>query len=147
MPWARAEALAILLPFLEPEEERIQACRQVLDTLRDAEQDSDQADLLAKLASYLPGLLCEEALATARAIESSGSRFRALSALLPLLHQQPAATFRDLWQNNLHHLATRPRPDFLSDLRALCPTLVALGGQEAVVETYAAVEDVGRWWP
>lgn len=147
LPWARAEALTILLPFLEPEEERIQACRQVLDTLRDAEQDSDQADLLAKLASYLPESLYGEALATARAIESSGSRFHALSALLPLLLQQPAATFRDLWQNNLHHLATRPRPDFLSDLRALCPTLVALGGQEAAVETYAAVEDVGRWWP
>ena len=147
LPWARAEALAILLPFLEPGEGRIRACRQVLDTLRDAEQDSDQAHLLVELASYLPESLYEEALATARAIESSGSRFQALSALLPLLHQQPAATFRDLWQNNLHHLATRPRPDFLSDLRALCPTLVALGGQEAVVETYAAVEDVGRWWP
>ena len=147
LPWARAEALVILLPFLHPEEERVRACRAVLDTLRDAEQDSDQAHLLTELASYLPESLYEEALATARAIESPASRFWALSTLLPLLPQQPAATFRDLWQKNLHHLATRARPDFLSDLRALCPTLVALGGQEAVVETYAAVEDVGRWWP
>jgi predicted MPP superfamily phosphohydrolase len=146
LPWARAEALAILLPFLHPEEERVRACREVLDTLRDAEQDSDQAHLLAALASYLPEAFYKEALTTARAIESPASRSWALSALLPLLLQQPAATLRDLWQNNLHHLATRARPDFLSDLRALCPTLVALGGQEAVAETYAAVEDVGRWW-
>jgi len=34
-----------------------------------------------------------------------------------------------------------------ADLPALAPVIAALGGVEAVVETFRAIQDVGRWWP
>ena len=37
--------------------------------------------------------------------------------------------------------------DLLMDLSALVPVLAALGGAEAVAETFRAIQDVGRWWP
>ena len=39
-----------------------------------------------------------------------------------------------------------PKPqDLLSDLTALIPVILALGGQEALLETARAIQDVGRW--
>jgi hypothetical protein len=34
-----------------------------------------------------------------------------------------------------------------SDLTALAPVILALGGDEALMETARAIQDVGRWWP
>ena len=37
--------------------------------------------------------------------------------------------------------------ELMADLRALAPVISALGGSEAVGETFRAIQDVGRWWP
>ena len=52
-----------------------------------------------------------------------------------------------LGQTILSKLAGRTRPDLLSELHALAPIIAALGGPEALVETFRTIQDVGRWWP
>ena len=40
-----------------------------------------------------------------------------------------------------------PRKELLANLCALAPVIAALGGPEALAETFRAIQDVGRWWP
>jgi len=114
-----------------PEAEREQALREALAAAREIEGKWSRAEALAGLAPHLPEALLREALA----------------GLAPHL----AALFRSglylLWQEMLPLLARRTRRDLLADLRALSPVVAALGGAEAVEETFLAIQDVGRWWP
>lgn len=71
----------------------------------------------------------------------------AIHALTPCLLQFPALERFDLWRKLLHNLANRSRVDLCDDLETLSSLIYALGGQEAVEETYRALQDVGRWWP
>jgi hypothetical protein len=43
--------------------------------------------------------------------------------------------------------AGRDRPNFLADLGALVPVLVAVGGRQVAVETYRTMQAVVSWWP
>jgi len=52
-----------------------------------------------------------------------------------------------IWAQVLKSLVVRPRPRFLWDVGALAPVIAALGGEEAIAETFRAIQDVGRWWP
>jgi hypothetical protein len=70
-----------------------------------------------------------------------------MAELLPHLAQLPCQHLYPPWQETLPILAIRTRKDLLADLRALSPIIAALGGAEAVVETFHAIQDVGRWWP
>jgi hypothetical protein len=80
-------------------------------------------------------------------------RARALPALVPRLATLPRPGLSRLWleqqdgANLLRFLARCTRADLLADLRALAPVIAALGGEEAVAETFRAIQDVGRWWP
>lgn len=51
------------------------------------------------------------------------------------------------WLEALYILPAHPRLHLLSDLCALIPVLVALGGAEAMREVFRAIRDVGQWWP
>ena len=55
------------------------------------------------------------------------------------------AFVKNSWTAQL--LVGHTRENLLSDLRALEPVIAALGGAQAVVETFHAIQDVGRWWP
>jgi hypothetical protein len=70
-----------------------------------------------------------------------------LEALAPRLAALASAQGHLLWCETLHVLASNSRDELLSDLRALSPVIVSLGGPEAAAETIRAIEDVGRWWP
>jgi len=91
-----------------------------------------------------------EALPAARQIEHEDDRARLLYRLALHLATLPCPIIARLWaepQDGLtlfHFLARRSRRDLLSDLRALAPDLAALGGEEAVTETFRAIQDVGR---
>jgi len=129
---------------------------QALTLARGKPGESERAEALAALAPVLaqrqPALL-GEALAAAQAIKDERRRAQALSALAPHLAALPRETLAALWleeregANLLHALARRARGHLLSDLRALAPVIAALGGEEAVAETFRAIQDVGRWWP
>ncbi|HEY77350.1 MAG TPA: hypothetical protein G4O00_14430, partial [Thermoflexia bacterium] len=65
----------------------------------------------------------------------------------PHLARLPRERLYPLWCETLHVLAARTRRDLLADLRALSPLIAALGGKEAIEETFHAIRDVGHWWP
>lgn len=142
----RTLALAALARHLTGEL-REEALAEALAAARAIGNEWARAEALAALAPYLTGELVAEGLAAARAIGDEGARARALAALAPQMAELASAVLCPLWKETLHHLAARTRRDVLSDLGALAPALVALGGQEAVVTTLRAVLDVGRWWP
>ena len=143
---ARAEALAALAPHLERE-----ALGEALAAARGIGDEDARAEALAALAPYLEpeqrAQALGEALAAARGIGWEHARARALAALAPHLAALPRAHLYPLWAETLPILARRKRQNLLADLRALVPVLLALGGAEAVAETFRAIQDVGRWWP
>ena len=114
----------------------------------------NRAVALCSLGSSYPnyrnskGRLLEEALATAREVDSASSRQRALCTLAPSWIEQTDSHFAlSLWLATLPVLANRGRSDLLKDLRDLASVVFALGGQSSVVDTAQAILDVGRWWP
>jgi hypothetical protein len=80
-------------------------------------------------------------------VEGTELRAEALLGLVPHLATLSPATPHRLWRETLPPLASRTRKDLFSDIRALAAIMAALGGAEAVLETFRAIQDVGRWWP
>ncbi|MDZ8228321.1 hypothetical protein, partial [Nostoc sp. ChiVER01] len=112
---------------------------------RAIQSEDSRASALSALADKLPELL-PEALAAARAIQYEYSRASALSALASGLSQMPNAKLFPLWQDTLHKLSVRTRPNLLQDIKALFPVIFALGGEAATAEVARAIVDVARWW-
>ncbi|MEH2393184.1 MAG: NB-ARC domain-containing protein [Nostoc sp.] len=129
-------ALADKLPEVLPE--ALEAAKAIPDEIL-------RVNALRALADKLPEVL-PEALAAARAIQDELNRADALSALAESLSQMPSTELFPLWQDTLHELSLRTRPDLLQDIKALFPVIFALGGETATVEIARAIEDVGRWW-
>jgi hypothetical protein len=72
---------------------------------------------------------------------------RAVGKLVPYLVTLSPEGLLLVWRETLHTLATRTRQDLLEGLGAMAPVIFALGGADAVDETFRAIADVGRWWP
>jgi hypothetical protein len=139
----RAEALVGLAPhFPEP------LLRKALAMTRNIEDRKQRAIMLTAAASRLAELgYPYEALGMVLEIEGEDDRVEALAMLASHLAQLPGETLVPVWQKTLPTWATHTREDLLVDLRALVPAIATLGGTEAVVETFHAIQDVGRWWP
>ncbi|NES07396.1 MAG: hypothetical protein F6K22_34145 [Okeania sp. SIO2F4] len=90
--------------------------------------------------------LLPEALVAAQQIQFEEYRAQVLVALADKLSQIRTTQLYPLWQNTLHTLSLRTRPDLLSDITALTPVIFALGGEEAIKKTVIAIQDVSRWW-
>jgi hypothetical protein len=75
------------------------------------------------------------------------ARTAALGTLAPRLIQIPRQDLYPMWQETLPVLARRTRRDLLTDLRALVPVIVALGGSDAITATFRAIQDVATQWP
>jgi hypothetical protein len=71
----------------------------------------------------------------------------ALASLAPHIASVSREFSMSIWNETLQNAATCNRKLLLSDLTALLPVLVALGGPAAVQETARAILDVGDWWP
>ena len=142
--WSRSPALAALAPRLA----QLGHPAEALETARAIGYEGDRSQALATLAPRLVELgHPAEALEAARAIRDEGDRSQALAALAPQLAELTPATLSPLWSRTLRLLATGTREGLLGDLCVLVPVLAALGGAEAVAETFRAIQDVGRWWP
>ena len=137
-----AWALVALAPHLTPP-----LLGPALEAARAIGSEWLLARALAVPAPHLTPPLLGPALEAARAIGDEGSRAWALVVLAPHLVKLSPGTLYPLCNATLQLAATRTRRDLLSDLRALVPVLATLGGEEAVAETYRAIQDVGRWWP
>jgi HEAT repeat protein len=102
---------------------------------------------LEELAPHLPEPLLAQALQRLLGGGEGEARTEALGALARHLGTRPPSFLWRLWDQTLPALANRTRADLLTDLRALLPILVRLGGAPAVAESFRAVQDVRRWWP
>jgi len=135
----RSEALAALAP-------RLAELGHPAEALAVARASGGyQSQALAALAPRLTAPWLGEALEAAWANKFDESR--ALAALALRLAELPPATLYPHWSKKIRLSATRTRDGLLGDLCALVPVLAALGGTEEVVETFRAIQDVGRWWP
>jgi hypothetical protein len=160
----RARVLTKLSPQV-PEPLLIESLQEALNVVRKLPEGKDVArgwgsgrypriEALLELTPYLPDPFqleaLSEALATARKIVDADERSEVIaklaSPLAELAEYSPPVLY-PVWSETLHVLATRTRRDLLSDLHTLEPVLSALGGTEAVTETFRAIQDVGRWWP
>lgn len=139
----RAEALAKVIPHLA----ELGHFEEALTRALGIESEEYRAGALAGLAPHLPDDLLPKALAAARAIEFQDYRMEALDGLAPCLAKLSRQHLYPLWQETLHLLAARTRSNLLLDLGALSPVIAALGGAQAMAETFRAIQDVGRWWP
>ncbi|RQH11603.1 hypothetical protein D4Z78_26660 [Okeania hirsuta] len=136
---SRAEvfrALADKFPELLPE---------ALAAVRQIQSEGYRAPMLSALGDKFPEIL-PEALATARQIQDEYHRPKVLSALANKLSQMQKTQLYTLWQNTLHTLSLRTRPDLLSDITALTTVIFSLGGEEAIKNIVIAIQDVSRWW-
>ncbi|NES44343.1 MAG: apoptotic protease-activating factor, partial [Moorea sp. SIO2C4] len=105
-----------------------------------------RADALMAIEPHCPESLLPEALETAQAIQSEYHRARVFSGLI----ENPGLSLQEdvsLWQEFLHTLACSDRQRFLGNLVDLSPTIISLGGKEALAAIVEAIKDVSRWWP
>jgi len=117
-------------------------------------------DLLVKIAAKLQD--AHEALELIQGVQSNGLRSQALAEIAPKHKddREALATAREIQDNRyretalegivlttIRGLSNRRRVHLLSDLSSLAPLMAKLGGDEALLETIQAIEDVGRWWP
>jgi hypothetical protein len=105
------------------------------------------SELIPRLSESLKDEAVVEALAAARVIQDTDARAQILSELTPHLLQLPRQILYAVWRDTLRVLATRTRKDLLSDFCALEPIMVTLGQSVVMVETFHAIQDIGRWWP
>ncbi|OLT63129.1 hypothetical protein BJP37_05980 [Moorena bouillonii PNG] len=136
----RADALSGLTPHFP------QILPEALEVARELTDESSRAYPLSTLAPHCPESLLPEVLEMAQAIQSEYHRAIAFSGLIenPNLSLQEDVS---LWQEFLHTLACRDRQQFLRDLVDLSPTIISLGGKEALAAIVEAIKDVSRWWP
>lgn len=120
----------------------------VWDIIHAIESRWDRWEIVKELAPVLAKLgTPKRALVSAREIPYSEDRVEALRGIVPFLLKLDPADLYPLWCETLRILAERNRADLLSDLCVLAPVIIALGGPKSIVETFRAIQDVGRWWP
>ena len=123
-----------------------------LDVCRHIEDEYIRGINLAKIAPSLPepkktGAL-KEALSTISKIEDKDLWEKELvDVVMPQLSELKPQNLHSMWSEMLHASSQKCRNCLLSDIGALTPIILALGGQEALMETARAIQDVGRWWP
>ncbi|GGA10506.1 NB-ARC domain-containing protein [Okeania sp. KiyG1] len=136
-----AEILNALTNKLTPE-----ILPEAVATARQIQDEYSRARYLRALVEKLTLELLPEALAVARQIQSKKYRASVLKALSKKLIQMPKTKLYPLWQNLLYTLSLQTCPNLISDIKALNPTILFLGGEKASNNTAIAIEDVFRWW-
>ncbi|WP_084226980.1 NB-ARC domain-containing protein [Nostoc sp. KVJ20] len=136
----RTQALSALADKLPAE-----LLPQVLEVARAIQDERYRVQALSVLANKLPDVL-PQALEVARTIQDEEDRAQALSALAPSLSQMPLPQLFPLWEDTLHQLSLRTRPNLLSDIKALFPIIFAFDSEAATAELVRAIINVGRWW-
>ncbi|MDY7003748.1 MAG: NB-ARC domain-containing protein [Cyanobacteriota bacterium] len=137
----RGEALQALVDKLTPE-----LLLEALAAAQQIQNEEYRGRYLRALTKKLTPEMLPEALATVRQIQSKKYRGSVLKALSKKLTQIPKTQLYPLWQNNLYALSLQTCPNLISDIKALTPAILFLGGEEATNNTAIAIQDVSRWW-
>lgn len=143
----QAEALIELASHLQEEA----FLREALAIALAIKDENNQAKALIGLTPYLPSServeILQKAPSLLSTIRDEKERVEALAKLASCRPKLTNDLLYPLWRETLPVLARRARWDLLNDLHALPPVIAALGGAEAIEETFHAIQDVGRWWP
>jgi len=145
----RSEGLASLAPWM-PASERNVILAKITAEAKEVQDDRYRVQMLAPFAPYLPDMELAWALVAASAFVDASARGELLARLAPGIvswcqRNRPAAW--SSWSTALHTLCIRTRTGLLSDFRALISVIASLGGASGVIESFRAIQDVGRWWP
>ena len=100
---------------------------------------------LERLIPNLPEQFLSDALTLIGSAEVL--RIELLAQLEPRLTGLAPEALYSGWREFLQVLAAHSREDVLRGLGVLIPVIHSLGGSEAIIVTFRAIQDVGRWWP
>jgi hypothetical protein len=164
---SRVQALTKLAPYL-PESllpEALKVALKVAESIKDKYLQAQALNELGRVqqavenrprhrqkpAPQLPErrdeAVAEAIMTVAKTIKDEEWQAQILSGLPSHSARLPAATLYPLWCKILPALANHNRENLLDDIHSLAPVIVVLGGEKAIVETFHAIRDVGRWWP
>ena len=145
----RAWLLRDVAPHL-PAAERAEALRQALRFALAVTNEARRAWILSIVAPYLPeaerAAPLQEALRSVLTVAEEEARLMGLFELTPALVTLPAAALYDCWAAVLPLLKEQPRAAVLGIIPLLVPVIAALGGDAALSQVMAAVEESNRWW-
>lgn len=110
-------------------------------------QEELRAKALTEIVPHLPEDLLAEAVEEMQKIKDEALRAEIMMQLMLRFVEHAPTRLYSFWRETLPILTQGTRQDLLSDFQTLTPVIVALGGPEAIEETYLAIRDVGRWWP
>ena len=87
-----------------------------------------------------------DALLVVQKMQSKERRSQVLANIVPSGLNLPESSLSQSFEEFLRTSSTRTREEMLSDLQSLFPIIHALGGNDAMVEVFHAIQDVGSWW-
>lgn len=117
---------------------------QLLKEIQLIETESRRAEALIALAPHLPEAFLSSVFDVINTITHKPTYAQAVSAYIPRLSLDTVSPTD--WQSYLHILAHRTRTELMEDLATLYPTIVHLGGKEAVRDMVDAMREVCQQW-
>lgn len=138
----QAELFKHLAPHLSE-----RGLREVLAATRQFRSAEARLVVLRSFSQHISGTLRAEALDAALNINSSKLRTLALAALARGMTSDNDSRLYSVWLPLLSSIARRSREDFLEVISDHLSIIIALGGEEAVKESFSAIQEVGNRWP
>ena len=153
------QALAIV-ESIDDEDDRAKALSKMIFCLADLKKFEEakelaqlipnkatRANTLIKLAPRLPEQYWKDVLENIFNITDKKYWARVLGQLVFKIEGLSRSLIYPFWQKTSLFINRRTRQELLSDIQSLIPVAVKIGGDEAIVELFHAIQDVGRWWP
>ncbi|WP_346289516.1 NB-ARC domain-containing protein [Sphaerothrix gracilis] len=117
---------------------------EVIDALEKLQSDEQKSKAIQYVASKIPSTVFEDVFKLSLAIKADFYRAIAVFSLLP--YANTLSFDYEEWCKVLSALSCHSREAILEIMPLLTSTILALGGQEALVETADAIESVGQQW-
>ena len=140
----RAEILSSLAEKLQSEI----LYSAALKTTRQIQSEFDRVKVLSSLTGKLPENLYSEALEIALQIQDESDRAKVLRSLLNTMSSsKPKNETYKMWLEIMKTtLSKLKRKEFQENIGVLTPVIYKLGGKDAIMEIFTAIQDVARWW-
>lgn len=141
---SRDRALAGISHNISQHMVALEVCGQIEDEYT---RGINFAKIAFRLSEQKKSGVLKKAINTISEIEDEDLREQGLVEIVPYLLELKPSNLHSIWSEMLHTSSQKTRSGLLSDIGALVPIILALGGEEALLETARAIQDVGRWWP
>ncbi|CAM5448260.1 hypothetical protein GCM10010329_34710 [Streptomyces spiroverticillatus] len=118
-----------------------------LDEALEVARERRNEDWLFAIALRSQGTGLTTALAVAGDIGGPALQGRLMTECASAFRRLEPPALHAAWAQTLQAVATLQRRDVLDFVRCTGPMAVDLGGEQAVQDAVAAIEDTGQWWP